>query len=183
MTCTFERSKAALCRGGSQNSFLFGAFLSTFFAVRIFGTAIAIIFGINKSKLLCNEYCALDSSMSVASSRTMSNTHDTLPTRGGCRSKMTLTREHRVELLAAETLEQHPHFRGRGQLVEFRCVESCLTLSGSLPSFYLKQLAQEALRELGDIQIRNQISVHGVVGDVESTTENDSFPTSLRKPR
>ncbi len=76
------------------------------------------------------------------------------------------SRQQRLEIQAAELLELHPHFRGRGRLVEFRCNENCLTMIGCLPSYYLKQLAQEAIREIGDVEVDNQIVVSGMIGNL-----------------
>jgi hypothetical protein len=62
--------------------------------------------------------------------------------------------------LARDHLEQHPHFRGRlsGLRIEHR--GKTLFLSGRLPSFYLKQLVQEAVRYLPGVgHVRNEIDV------------------------
>jgi hypothetical protein len=67
--------------------------------------------------------------------------------------------------LARDHLEQHPHFRGRlaGLRIEHR--GRTLFLSGRLPSFYLKQLVQEAVRYLPGVgQIRNEIDVVSASG-------------------
>jgi BON domain len=62
--------------------------------------------------------------------------------------------------LAREHLDRHPHFRGRlaGLCIEHR--GRTLFLSGRLPTFYLKQLVQEAVRYLpGVTHVRNEIDV------------------------
>jgi osmotically-inducible protein OsmY len=62
--------------------------------------------------------------------------------------------------LARLHLERHPHFRGRlsGLRIEHR--GTTLLLSGRLPTFYLKQLVQEAVRHLPGVQkVRNEIDV------------------------
>jgi hypothetical protein len=62
--------------------------------------------------------------------------------------------------LARQHLEHHPHFRGRlgGLRIEHR--GKTLQLSGRLPTFYLKQLVQEAVRHLPGVQnVRNDIDV------------------------
>jgi hypothetical protein len=67
--------------------------------------------------------------------------------------------------LARGHLEQHPHFRGRltGLRIEHR--GKTLFLSGRLPTFYLKQLVQEAVRYLPGIQhVRNEIDVVNPTG-------------------
>ena len=75
---------------------------------------------------------------------------------------------------AAELLESHSHFRGRGLSVECKCNGQILRLDGSLPSFYLKQLAQEALRQLqGVVRIDNQIVVANAVVEV-----NENLPVN-----
>ena len=59
-----------------------------------------------------------------------------------------------------ERLEGHPHFRGRASLLEIALVEGTVVLSGCLPSHYLKQLLQEAIRGIpGVVRIDNQVYV------------------------
>jgi len=59
-----------------------------------------------------------------------------------------------------ERLEQHPHFRGRASLVQIELVEGTVVLSGRLPSYYLKQLLQEAIRLMPDVtDIDNRVFV------------------------
>jgi hypothetical protein len=59
-----------------------------------------------------------------------------------------------------ERLEQHPHFRGRASLVQIELVEGIIVLSGRLPSYYLKQLLQEALRLMpGVVEIDNRVLI------------------------
>jgi hypothetical protein len=63
-------------------------------------------------------------------------------------------------LLIEERLEIHPHFRGRASLVTIELVEETLVLSGRLPSHYLKQLLQEAIRGVPGVEdIDNQVDV------------------------
>jgi hypothetical protein len=90
-----------------------------------------------------------------------------------------------VEMLAEELLQQHPHFRGRQHLVRFRCQGKCLTIEGHLPSYFMKQLAQEAIRSLSGLEtIDNQIAVEGVIYDgwpmlpIEKL-DNESIDTTL----
>jgi hypothetical protein len=67
--------------------------------------------------------------------------------------------------LARQHLEHHPHFRGRlmGLRIEHR--GKTLFLSGRLPTFYLKQLVQEAVRHLPGVQhVRNEIDVVSACG-------------------
>jgi hypothetical protein len=67
--------------------------------------------------------------------------------------------------LARRKLEQHPHFRGRMSDLEIEQRGATLCLSGQLPSFYLKQLVQEALLSLPGIrEIDNAIDVINPAG-------------------
>jgi hypothetical protein len=62
--------------------------------------------------------------------------------------------------LARQQLERHPHFRGRGGGVKIEQQGRDLFLSGCLPTFYLKQLVQEAVRRVPGVQhVFNQIDV------------------------
>jgi hypothetical protein len=78
------------------------------------------------------------------------------------------TRNHeRTDLasLAKRHLEGHPHFRGRLAGVRIENRGKTLFLSGRLPSFYLKQLVQEAVRHLPGVQhVRNEIDVVNAYG-------------------
>ncbi|QEG20409.1 BON domain-containing protein [Mariniblastus fucicola] len=77
------------------------------------------------------------------------------------RNKFDFERRERDDELVArsqELLDGHPHFRCRYYQLEFRTQPGRLTISGRLPSFYLKQLAQELLRSL-NIEIVNEIEV------------------------
>ena len=83
-----------------------------------------------------------------------------------------------VEQKAVQLLEEHPHFHGRGDHVRCVCLNNRLVLQGKVPSFYLKQLAQEALRGLADvIRIDNQITVASPAGEI---TEN-TFTKGIRR--
>ena len=92
-------------------------------------------------------------------------------------------REDQIERRATELLEQHPHFRGRSDLVQFRCTGNILRLGGCLPSYYLKQLAQEAIRGLEQLQIQNEILVRGMldISKMEVVVSQENL--SKRKPR
>lgn len=62
--------------------------------------------------------------------------------------------------VARDHLESHPHFRGRLKDVAILHEGVTLTLRGRLPSFYLKQLVQEAVRHVPGVQrVRNMIDV------------------------
>lgn len=59
-----------------------------------------------------------------------------------------------------ERLERHSHFRGRTSLFSIELVEGTIVLSGRLPSHYLKQLLQEAVRLVpGVVDIDNRVLV------------------------
>jgi hypothetical protein len=62
--------------------------------------------------------------------------------------------------LARQRLEHHPHFRGRISDVYIEHQGRTLLLKGRLPTFYLKQLVQEAVRHVPGVQqVRNLIDV------------------------
>jgi hypothetical protein len=59
-----------------------------------------------------------------------------------------------------EQLEQHPHFRGRTSLLKIESIGGSIVLSGRLPSYYLKQLLQEAIKGSFDVmKIVNHVEV------------------------
>ncbi len=65
-----------------------------------------------------------------------------------------------VLLLIQERLETHPCFRGRASLLTIELVEGTVILSGRLPSHYLKQLLQEAIRGVPGVgEVDNQVDV------------------------
>lgn len=75
-------------------------------------------------------------------------------------ARLATTERHDLVTLARQQLERHPHFRGRTSGVQIELCGRTLILSGSLPTFYLKQLLQEAIRRLpGGYQVRNEIDV------------------------
>jgi hypothetical protein len=76
-----------------------------------------------------------------------------------------------LEQRAEQLLEHHPHFRGKQRWVSCRYVDQSLRLVGCVPTFYLKQLAQESLRELKDIRIDNQLVVKCPGGVSEDTQD------------
>ena len=49
-------------------------------------------------------------------------------------------------------LHEHPHFRGRTSTVELEFDQGTIILMGRLPSFYLKQLLQEDLRDIDGVE-------------------------------
>lgn len=70
-----------------------------------------------------------------------------------------------LEDKALARLESHPHFRGRGHWIACHFRAGCLYLEGKLPSYYLKQLAQETIRSIEGIdRIENRIDVNNPCG-------------------
>lgn len=53
--------------------------------------------------------------------------------------------------LIRERLEDHPHLRGRTHLFQIEAMGGSVVVSGRLPTYYLKQLLQEALRTIPDV--------------------------------
>jgi hypothetical protein len=78
----------------------------------------------------------------------------------------TTTRDRRdLSTLAKQYLERHPHFRGRVNGVRIEHEGQDLFLSGRLPTFYLKQLVQEAVRHVPGVQfVYNHIDVVSAEG-------------------
>ena len=85
-------------------------------------------------------------------------------------------------------LEQHPHFRGSSQFLRFELLHGILRLDGCLPSFFLKQLAQEAVRNVEGIDaIENCIIVARSVGENREEAMRETPPgdklLQKKKPR
>ncbi len=79
-----------------------------------------------------------------------------------------------IEERARALLESHPHFRGRTRWVHCKCRNRRLCLSGKVPSYYLKQLAQEAVRDIEGVDaIINQIVVGSPVWQIDKSIQND----------
>lgn len=65
-----------------------------------------------------------------------------------------------VEVRASVLLHSHPHLQHFSSNVQCCFRERCLCLAGTVPSFYLKQLAQETLRDMPGVErIENRIAV------------------------
>jgi len=83
------------------------------------------------------------------------------------RAPSQLTAEHstakrvdHLERRASEALASHPHFVGRSAVLQLENDGKYLVVSGSLPSFYLKQLVQEVLMRVDGVErIDNRIDV------------------------
>lgn len=70
-----------------------------------------------------------------------------------------------LSTIARQYLESHPHFRGRASGVSIAHDGRNLFLTGRLPTFYLKQMVQEAVRHVPGVQnIVNQIDVVNASG-------------------
>jgi osmotically-inducible protein OsmY len=83
-----------------------------------------------------------------------------------------------MEQRAFAALESHPHFRGRSKWIEIRYRDRCLSLRGKLPSFFLKQIAQESLRQLDGVDtIENQIVVVSPQGQFERKLDDTARRT------
>lgn len=80
---------------------------------------------------------------------------------GECRPRDAPRRDPRaIERSAHQKVSQHLHFRGRAGNYEFVHHNGVLTVRGRVPSFYLKQLLQHALRDLEGVRsIDNQVDV------------------------
>lgn len=69
-----------------------------------------------------------------------------------------------VEILFRQELDRHPHFRGRSDWVRARFRRGTLRLSGTLPSFYLKQVAQAVAHRVPSVaRVINRIEVRDLV--------------------
>jgi hypothetical protein len=65
-----------------------------------------------------------------------------------------------VEQEARRLLAQHSHFRGRAAAFQYEYREDVLVVRGCVPSFYLKQVLQTALKPIDGVAwIDNQVNV------------------------
>jgi hypothetical protein len=78
--------------------------------------------------------------------------------------EMSRGREQIVQRAQA-TLNAHDHFRGRAGRFEFDCREDVLIVRGTVPTFYLKQILQCALKDIEGVRlIDNQVQVISAAG-------------------
>jgi len=91
--------------------------------------------------------------------------------------KQVTSEDSKIQTLAYQYLDRHSHFRGyrQGHLqtlsIEVR--QGTLILEGRLPSFYLKQVLQTALRKVPGVQeIKNRVVV--VSSDGLSSTPKET---------
>lgn len=77
-----------------------------------------------------------------------------------CRAK-----DEELAARARTMLEQHPHFIGRTDVIEFESKRGTLRVSGCLPTYYLKQMLQHALINLEGLeQLQNDVQVYPALG-------------------
>jgi hypothetical protein len=73
-----------------------------------------------------------------------------------------------MEERARALVDAHSHFAGRAQQFEFQYADGVLVVRGRVPTFYLKQTLQHALKRLDGVRrIDNQVAVvssEGLVG-------------------
>jgi hypothetical protein len=66
----------------------------------------------------------------------------------------------KIEQLARQELDRHCHFHGRVDGFQFEHHEGVLTVRGRVPTFYLKQLLQTALKRVDGVErINNRVDV------------------------
>lgn len=77
----------------------------------------------------------------------------------------TLTASSQVAMRARDVIAQHAHFRGRADKFAFECLKNVLVIHGRVPTFYLKQLLQNALKQVEGVgRIDNRVEVVGPDG-------------------
>jgi hypothetical protein len=60
---------------------------------------------------------------------------------------------------ARALLSQHPHFWGRVDTFEFELTQDRLVVKGRVPTYYLKQLLQNARQKLDGVRVDNRVEV------------------------
>ncbi len=59
-----------------------------------------------------------------------------------------------------ERLDRHPHFRGRTHMIQIESKGDSVVVTGRVPTYYLKQLLQEAVKLVPDVgNIDNRVEV------------------------
>lgn len=87
--------------------------------------------------------------------------------------------EGAMELRAAMQLNANPSLRQFSSVVQFCFRDGCMVMAGVLPSYFLKQLAQEAVRSLEGVEaIDNRIYVDSTY-DTEASIANAPFATRV----
>jgi hypothetical protein len=65
-----------------------------------------------------------------------------------------------TDLRARQALERHVHFRGRSDGFTFDCRGDVLIVRGRVPSFYLKQVLENVLKQIDGVRrVDNQVDV------------------------
>jgi hypothetical protein len=76
---------------------------------------------------------------------------------------------------ARTLIANHAHFRGRADAFDFEIDGDVLIIRGCVPTFYLKQLLQDALKQLpGVYRIDNRVDVFAYA-DASSLCHADSM--------
>jgi hypothetical protein len=74
--------------------------------------------------------------------------------------QLAITETQTMTSRARDLVAQHPHFYGRAEVFEFECSGDVLVVSGRVPTFYLKQLLQDALKKLEGVRrVDNRVDV------------------------
>ena len=60
---------------------------------------------------------------------------------------------------ARDLLNRHQHFCGRADGFKFEWVDDVLVVKGTVPTYYLKQLLQSALKKMDDSRIDVRVDV------------------------
>jgi len=77
----------------------------------------------------------------------------------GEQDNMDVERDSIVSVIR-ERLDEHPHFRGRAHLLQIESIGGIIVVSGRLPTYHLKQLLQEAIKALPDVEhVDNRVDV------------------------
>ncbi len=77
-----------------------------------------------------------------------------------CTERLSDTRGDAIEAEVCDRLMRHSFFRGYLDSVTFEIVEGTLILTGRLPSFYLKQILQTAMKNMPGVKrIDNRVDV------------------------
>ena len=106
----------------------------------------------------------------------------------GYRNPSKKTREQ-IEHQAQAIFDRHVHFRGRAAQFEFDCQGDALIVRGPVPTFYLRETLQNALREVEGIRrLDNQVNVispAGLSGTTSPTAcaADVKVPAAARNPR
>ncbi|MDZ4658891.1 MAG: BON domain-containing protein [Bythopirellula sp.] len=77
-----------------------------------------------------------------------------------CTKRLGDTRRDAIEAEVCDRLMRHNFFRGYLDSVTFEIIEDTLIFTGRLPSFYLKQILQTAMKNVPGVKrIENRVDV------------------------